>query len=191
MGMKILPTIRLNTYSKNLNQISLKKDVFFCSSRYTAKQLAERIGAENFPSEKIFNEFSTSEAREHSLYDVHTAYYAGLLEAETLDEAKEKYPEFEDVVDAKDIKEKHRVLEDVKKGKYAGFTLENLSLEILKRQYGMLFSIAHKEVYSGLSRETPSFCSISTVFMFLRFLVALSRITSRIVSIGIPTNGAT
>ena len=56
-----------------------------------------------------------------------------------IEEAKELYPEFENVVDAKTLTDNFTTRSSfykVKNGKYEGLTLENLSLKLLQSHYG-------------------------------------------------------
>lgn len=98
-----------------------------------------------------------------NLYEIHTETYAPLLSCQTLDEAKAMFPEFQDVIDAKDLEEDKMFLtmRKIKRGKFDNIKIEDLSLELLKSHYGRGLSPCHnKEAFFGFSKET--------VFNFLK-----------------------
>ena len=119
-------------------------------------ELTDKIGRENFPSPKIAEMFESQPKK--SLYEVHKEYYAPLLDCKTLDEAKELYPEFEDVIDAKDINinkfRKDNTFNKIKNGEIRGISLNDLSLELLKKQYGEVKSTKHEDCYFGINNTT-------------------------------------
>ena len=71
----------------------------------TSKQITEEIGQENFPSPKIFVIVKQTSRYDNdfSLYNIHLYYYKDLLNCNSLEEAKNKYPEFKQVIDAKNL----------------------------------------------------------------------------------------
>ena len=80
-----------------LNQISFKKQL-------RANQIIEKIGEENFPNPNILKKLQEiGESKDFSLYNIHLECYKALLDCSTLAQAKEIFPEFEDVIDANDI----------------------------------------------------------------------------------------
>ena len=100
--------------------------------RVSATIMIDKIGKENFPSPVILENLQTlGRRRDVTLYKVHSEYYAPLLCCATLDEAKELYPEFRYVKDAKDIDKK-----DMTEALRALFNQdENISLNLLKKYY--------------------------------------------------------
>ena len=143
---------KVATYPKNyyLNQIS------FGAKKLSADEMIAKIGEENFPSPEIIKRLKNiGESTDFSLYDIHLDYYKDLLDCKTLNEAKELYPEFKDVIDAKDVDikpfNKKNIFRRIVETGYKGIDIENLSLDLLKKQYGNMYSTAQKEHYFGLS----------------------------------------
>ncbi len=148
----------ISSYPKNyyLNQIA-----FGFKSTLSAIDLIAKIGEENFPSEKIVEKLKRlGFSKDFSLYDIHMEHYKDLLNCSTLEEAKQKYPEFKDVIDAKDIdyKSEHKksVLYRVGNKQIPGIDIKDLSLELLKKQYGQLISTAKKDKYYNC-KDTTTF----------------------------------
>lgn len=100
--------------------------------KVSAVKMIEKIGKENFPSPVILENLQTyGRRRDVTLYEIHSEYYAPLLNCETLDEAKELYPEFRYVKDAKDVDKK-----DMTEALRALFRQDkNISLNLLKKYY--------------------------------------------------------
>ena len=123
--------------------------------RLSNEKLVERIGSENFPSSNLAQMFI--DKPDELLYDVHKEYYVPLLECKTLDEAKELYPEFEYVIDSKDINintlKCNCSLVKIAKGRIKDANLETLSLDLLKKYYAELIGLNNKEDYYGLSHN--------------------------------------
>lgn len=146
--------INLSSYPKTyyLNQISF-------GGRFSADELIKKIGEDNFPNQEIVRRLrALGSSKDFSLYNIHLDYYKDLLDCQTLDEAKELYPEFRDVVDAKDIDitsvDKKSALYKIYQGDFKDVNIEDLSLEILKNYYGKLISTGKQEEYWGISRNT-------------------------------------
>ena len=120
------------------------------------EEIVNKIGTENFPSKNMAQFYAENTVT--SLYEAHLNYYSKLLDCKTLEEAKEKYPEFKDVIDAKDIDfdkvHKISILHKILRGETEGADINNLSIELLKKYYGKLQGITDKENYYGLSKET-------------------------------------
>ena len=133
--------------------------ISFCRRKPTAVELIDRIGEENFPSENIKEKLrELGNTKYFSLYKIHTDYYDDLLSCETLEEAKEKYPEFSDVLDFRDVDTGsfygNHIVNKIARGKTKGIDTDNLSLELLKRYYGRLKSPARKENYFDMTFVT-------------------------------------
>ena len=120
----------------------------------TSKQMIEKIGEENFPSPKIFETVKQTSKYDNnfSLYNIHIEYYRNLLNCKTLKEAKKKYPEFEQVIDAKDLdpSKMSYSLKQIKNGK-KNIKIEDLSLDLLKKYFSQLIAINKKDEYYGIS----------------------------------------
>ena len=121
-------------------------------------ELFNSIGEENFPNETILNAVKDNALnnRDLDLYNIHNAYYSDLLECSTLEEAKELYPEFSDVRDAKTLsrKEMSRKLLEISRGEVENLSLDNLSLELLKKVYGYGYGVNKKEEYFGIGNNS-------------------------------------
>ncbi len=156
-------TVKINTNAESRNYGNTKLMSYpanyylsFGKKEKTHEEIIKRIGEENFPSIEILENFRIQ--KDKSLYEVHTEYYKDLLDCKTLEEAKEKYPEFEDVIDAKDInieKLPHQsALYKISQGKIDGTSLDTLSLELLKRYYGEVKTLKKPQNYWNISSQT-------------------------------------
>ena len=94
------------------------------------------------------------------LSQIHDEYYADLLNCETLEEAKERYPEFKDVIDAKDVKERHHlsILNSIERGEREGVSLDDVSLKLLQAHYAKRISMFDKDKFYGIS--SGGLCSL-------------------------------
>ena len=122
------------------------------------KQQMERIDFDILPKriqDRVRKELE--EGGTKNLYELHKETYSPLLECKTLDEAKAMFPEFEGVIDAKDLAEAEMTtsIKKIKRGRAEGIKIEDLSLELLKSHYGRGLSPSHyREFYFGFSKET-------------------------------------
>lgn len=135
-----------------LNQISFKRQL-------RANQVIEKIGEENFPNPNILKKLQEiGESKDFSLYDIHLEHYKALLDCSTLTQAKEIFPEFEDVIDANDIPlenlPKNHILKKIKQNEYKGITIDTLSLQLLKKQYGQILSTKDETSYFDIKTES-------------------------------------
>lgn len=89
-----------------------------------------------------------------TLIDIHKQKYAELKNCYDLKEAKEKFPEFQNVISDKDITYKEGTfIDDVKSGKSSHFNKEeDLALQLLKLYWGEGFSIDGLGKYIGACR---------------------------------------
>ncbi len=109
-----------------------------------------------FPSKKVIelaNKALLNPANKKTLYEIHNEAYAPLKESKTLDEAKMLFPEFKDVIDAKDLNITYdmRSIKKIAAGEIEGLTLDNLSLTFLKKFYVEIAGISDKSKWFGLS----------------------------------------
>jgi len=146
-------TMPAGTYPKNYYTIS-----FTASKMISLEEQLERIEESALP-ERIQGNVrkELEQGSKKNLCSIHRETYAPLLECRTLDEAKALFPEFQDVIDAKDLEESlmSSTMKRIKKGKIEGVKIEDLSLELLKSHYGRGLSPSHyKEAFFGLSKET-------------------------------------
>ena len=85
-----------------------------------------------------------------TLISIHKKFYENLKDCFTLEEAKEKFPEFKDVIPADNVKaHEGSFIDDFQKGKLEYFdTDEDLSLQLLKLYWGEGFSLNDLRKYS-------------------------------------------
>ena len=141
----------LNTFKiKNHNQkenyspiryrYNLKCDTVSFGAKKPAFQKIRELPKDAFLSEGL-REYVLYQIGEKDIIELHKEYYKPLLDCKTLDEAKELYPEFQDVVDTKNIdpsKSNSYIIGQIARGEFSGLTMENASLEFLKRYVGEL-----------------------------------------------------
>ncbi len=124
----------------------------------TNAQKLEYIGEDNFPNLYILGSYKTAiqNGEDVLLCDIHRNFYSGLLDCQTLDEAQTLYPEFQYVIDAKYLSpsDYNSTLKRIAKGDLEGANIENLSLELLKRHYGLSQGYAKRDSYWGLDAKT-------------------------------------
>ena len=140
--------------NNNINHCFMPYFITFqMGNKFLSKEeLVKKIGKENFPSQKILKDFLNSDK---NLYEIHTQHYEALNKCSSLKEVKEKYPEFSDVINAKDIDisilhPQSALLKLIKQNT----DIENLSLELLKKRYVDLIAFKDKnEEYFNLSKD--------------------------------------
>ena len=166
-----------NTGMKELYPVNY---LSFCAG-ITNKQKLKNIGEENFPNEQILNRYKQAiiNREDIKLYQIHKEYYSDLMKCETLDEAKEKYPEFKDVIDAKDVLHisKRTFPKVVSEGKVDGLAVEDLSLELLKRHYGQLKGLSVETAYWNRCQETlvNAFALLNIPVINKKYLLKVSK----------------
>ncbi len=157
---------------------NLNSDVVFFKGKSLAQQ-AKNLPKDAFLSDGL-REYILENIDTKNLIDLHKEYYAPLLDCQTLEEAKELYPEFSSVVDVKnlDLKNASYFLRQVSKGKIKGLTRENVTLEFLKKYIAQLETIENQErSYFNLYA--------STVKKILESLnISLDKRYSRLIKIG-------
>ena len=169
-----------NTGMKDLYPVSYSNYISF-SAGITNKQKLKNIGEDNFPNEQILNRYKQAiiNREDIRLYQIHQEYYSDLMKCETLDEAKEKYPEFNDVIDAKDVLyiKKRTFPKVVSEGKVEGLAVEDLSLELLKRHYGQLKGLSVVTAYWNRCQETlvNAFALLNIPIINKKYLLKVSK----------------
>lgn len=149
--MKILAVnnvfIQNTISSSKRNRFYLGNDTISFSGKVNINYEMQNLPSEAFPSDslrKIILQGITSNPNA-DVVELHKEYYSDLLDCKTLDEAKDCYPEFAKVVDAKDLdlskKPPNNVFCQIQKGNIEGFDIENVSLMLLKKYYGELIPI--------------------------------------------------
>lgn len=116
------------------------------------KKTYEELNDEQYPSdikERVVSELIKGNPENKTLCDIHFEKYDGILDCYTLDELKEKYPEFINVQSAFDVIAK----EDSFIGKFQNgeneifTTNEDLTLQLIKLYWGKGFSLADLSNY--------------------------------------------
>ena len=134
-------------HSNRTNRFYLNKDTFsFCGKTNINNEMIS-LSSDAFPSVGLQKYMIDSILSNPSsdVVQLHRQYYFDLLHCETLDEAKQRYPEFANVLDAKNLdlskKPPNNVFCQIRNGKINGFELENVSLMMLKKYYAELIPI--------------------------------------------------
>lgn len=175
-----------NTFENSLNTTNLKNMPIYYVPSFGAKtnaQKLEYIGEDNFPNPSILETYKTAiqNGDDVLLCDIHKDFYSGLLDCTTLDEAKQLYPEFIDVIDASKLPEKeyNGTLKRIAKGELEGASLEDLSLELLKKHYGQSLGYAKKESYWGIDPKSNQnlFAKLNINTLNREYFITISRET--------------
>ena len=169
-----------NTGMKELYPFGFNNYLSFSGTQSSNVNRLHYIGEENFPNDYILNK--TKEALSNNetttIYQFHNEYFGDLLNCETVEEVRQKYPEFENVIDAKDLEVGNRgFLGHVKNGDIEGLSLENLSLEILKRYYGKVKPLGNKDSYWNrhMSVLVPTMEKLNIPLMDGRYVLIVSK----------------
>lgn len=90
-----------------------------------------------------------------TLVDIHKHVYEDILYCDSLDEVKEKYPEFKDVLSMDEVETRSdSFISDVKNGKCKIFTPdEDLSLQLLKLYWAEAYSLNDLKNYANGQRQ--------------------------------------
>lgn len=146
---------KLNEIKKQTHSIqkeTLKQPTFahylsFCAG-YTVNlnETFEHLKEEDYPSdiqEMVLTEIENKNPDNKTLYDIHFEKYKGILDCYSLDELKEKYPEFESVVSAYDVIAKdNSFIGQFQNNELELFSNdEDLTLQLIKLYWGQGFSL--------------------------------------------------
>ena len=115
-------------------------------------QTYSRLNSEDYPQdieEMTLEELKAKNPENKTLHDIHFEKYKGVLDCYSLDELKEKYPEFEDVVSAFDVKAKDEsFIGKFQNNESEIFTSEeDLTLQLIKLYWGQGFSLSDLSNY--------------------------------------------
>ena len=107
---------------------------------------AENIEKEKFPPdifEAVQSVLKTNNPENKTLYNIHFEKYKGILDCYSLDELKEKYPEFKDVISIYDVDYKTgNFIDEFLNGNSEVFSInEDLTLQLIKLYWGQGFSL--------------------------------------------------
>lgn len=133
----------------------------FLGGRYSLslQEQINRLNTQNLPDSILFeikNTLASGNTASETLYTVHQKVYGNLENCTSLDEAKALYPEFENVINAKDLDESKMspTLKRINNGEIDGIKIEDLTLALLKAHYGKAAGLSSKENFFNLSKDT-------------------------------------
>lgn len=157
---KAKPKEESANYDNNLlpSCYSISFGQIYSNRNYTLQGQIKKLSIEQYPSAGVLETankiLENDPDTQKTIYDAHNEYYAPLLNCNTLEEAKELYPEFQEVIDAKDLNmdEVPLTIKRIAKGQIEGVNIKNASLLFLKQYYGKMGSIKKKEDFFGLAR---------------------------------------
>jgi len=142
---------------RNFNEFSktmpTKNFLAFCGG-YSLDLLEayKHLKEEEYPNDiqkMVYEVLSIKNPANLTLHDVHFQKYSGILDCFTLEELKEKYPEFKNVICAYDIETKNEIIKDFQEEKSEIFTSEeDLTLQLIKLYWGKGFSLSDLEKYT-------------------------------------------
>ena len=160
--------IQQSAKKQNIQQLPQIKNInyfpyFLGGYSLDLSKVAENLSEEKFPPD-IFEltqkTLKNGNAKNKTLYDIHFEKYKGILDCYSLDELKEKYPEFKDVISVYDIETKENsFIDDFLKGKSEVFSdSEDLTLQLIKLYWGQGFSLTDLSKYMNEnSTDTKDF----------------------------------
>ena len=130
---------------------------------------AENIEKEKFPPgifEAVQSVLKINNPENKTLYDIHFEKYKGILDCYSLDELKEKYPEFKDVVSVYDVDYKTgSFIDEFLSGNSEVFSVdEDLTLQLIKLYWGQGFS------FNDLSKYISNNSSDKKGFQLFRIM---------------------
>ncbi len=147
-------------------QYNLSSDTISFSGKSLVQQVKD-LEKDAFLSDGLREYILSYIDDKNNLIDLHKEYYASLLNCKTLDEAKELYPEFRDVVDLKDVdlsSISFYAPKQIAKGQIEGLNKENASLVFLKKYIGELIPL------NNIGNEDYFHLNNSTIKKILKFL---------------------
>ena len=157
MKISNIQTIKNYTYKKNHpNKQTPKiqhKDInlnfypaFLGGYSLNLSKINENLKEEQYPPdiyESVQNTLKQGNPQNKTLYDIHFEKYEGVLDCYSLDELKEKYPEFKNVISIYDTEGKEgSFIRNFIEGKSEVFQQdEDLTLQLIKLYWGQGFSL--------------------------------------------------
>lgn len=127
--------------------------------------------------EEIEKEIILNPDTKKTLQDIHFEKYKDVLECYSLDELKEKYPEFNDIISAFDVKSQNNsFIDDFQKGKSEVFpNNEDLTLQLIKLYWAKGFSLNDLSKYIGENSSNRDKMNLYSVFKKLNIPTMNSR----------------
>ena len=147
--------ITFNTSNINYASIPSTKDYLAFLGGYSLdlSKTYEQLEDSDYPNlkikEDIKKELDNKNPNNKTLCDIHNARYKGVLDCFSLDELKEKYPEFKDVLSSYDVTaRKDSFIDEFQQGKSNVFSPdEDLTLQLIKLYYGQGLSLNDLDNY--------------------------------------------
>lgn len=138
-------TTYTNTLTANLPSTS-QYLAFMGGYSINLQDTFQNLDSSNYPSKietMVQEELNNKNPNNKTLYDIHFEKYKGILDCYSLEELKEKYPEFNDVVSVYDtISTDDSFIGKFKSGDSEVFSLnEDLTLQLIKLYWGQGFSL--------------------------------------------------
>lgn len=137
---------------ENYNPFQYNHNINFDTISFSGKTIAQQI--KELPSEtflsKGLRDYILDNVDKRNIPDLHKEYYAPLMSCQTLDEAKELYPEFSNVIDIKDLdlnNISNRTILKIAKGQIKGLNKENASIVFLQKYISKLEPPKSEEKY--------------------------------------------
>lgn len=122
-------------------------------------QVVEKMPEKDFPPEiKDYAEQSLEKGEKKPLYKIHAEKYKGIDECYTLEDLKEKYPEFKDVISVEDVNARpSSFLGKCLNGEVECFSQdEDLSLQLIKLYWANGFSLSDLTKYIEKNSDAES-----------------------------------
>lgn len=170
--MKIFsnPIIKNNIQKQNFKKINnfslLSKDTVSFSGKVDINYEMKNLPKSAFLSDGL-REFMLQNLEKDpniDICEIHREYYSPLLDCQTLDEAKKLFPEFQGAVDAKNIdlskKPQNNILCCISRGENRKFTLENVTLNLMKEYYAQLIPLNVDYLKDNLDMSRSAFSTL-------------------------------
>lgn len=136
-----------NLTQANYSHFSTAQYLAFCGGySIDLAQTYEQLRDEQYPKDiqqAVLKTIQEGNAEDKTLYDIHFEKYKGILDCYSLDELKEKFPEFEGIISANDVE----ATPESFIGKFQNNELElfhkdeDLTLQLIKLYWGQGFSL--------------------------------------------------
>ena len=144
-----------NKTQKQTNSIEKEKLLMPTTAQYLAfcggysidlNETYKNLNSDEYPcdiEENVLQTILENNPQNKTLYDVHFEKYKGVLDCYSLEQLKEKYPEFSDVVSAWDVEaQKGSFIDKYKNNELDAFeNSEDLTLQLIKLYWGQGFSL--------------------------------------------------
>ena len=144
-----------NKTQKQTNSIEKEKLLMPTTAQYLAfcggysidlNETYKNLNSDEYPcdiEENVLQTILENNPQNKTLYDIHFEKYKGVLDCYSLEQLKEKYPEFSDVVSVWDVEaQKGSFIDKYKNNELDAFeNSEDLTLQLIKLYWGQGFSL--------------------------------------------------